>query len=169
LVALERFPEQIRQRAEHADYLEESLSEVPGVRLLRKDPRHTVRSFYRYVIAIDPEVFGAEHQAVCYALEHEGVSCWDGYPAMHRNEIFQPRSSKLAVPSAFPEKFDYSRLSLPETERATELEAVWLDENIFRAGRKGVEDAVKAIQKLTENRKEMELIEEEHKKMLRIK
>jgi dTDP-4-amino-4,6-dideoxygalactose transaminase len=169
LVALERFPEQIRQRAEHADYLEESLSEVPGVRLLRKDPRHTVRSFYRYVIAIDPEVFGAEHQAVCYALEHEGVSCWDGYPAMHRNEIFQPRSSKLAVPSAFPEKFDYSRLSLPETERATELEAVWLDENIFRAGRKGVEDAVKAIQKLTENRKEMELIEEERKKMLRIK
>jgi dTDP-4-amino-4,6-dideoxygalactose transaminase len=169
LVALERFPEQIHQRAEHADYLEESLSEVPGVRLLRRDPRHTVRSFYRYVIAIDPEVFGAEHQAVCYALEQEGVSCWDGYPAMHRNEIFQPRSSKLAVPSAFPEKFDYSKLSLPETERATELEAVWLDENIFRAGRKGVEDAVKAIQKLTDNRKEMELLEEKRKEMLGIK
>ncbi len=166
VVALERFSDQIRQRAEHAGYLEESLSEVPGVRLLRRDPRHTVRSFYRYVIAIDPEVFGAEHQAVCYALEHEGISCWDGYPAMHKNEIFQPRASKLAVPNAFPEKFDYSRLSLPETERATELEAVWLDENIFRAGRKGVDEAVQAIHKLAENRTEMEVLEEKRREML---
>ena len=166
VVALERFPEQVRQRAEHAGYLEESLSEVPGVRLLRRDPRHTVRSFYRYVIAIDPEIFGAEHQAVCYALEQEGISCWDGYAAMHKNEIFQPSKSKLAVPNAFPDKFDYSKLSLPETERATELEAVWLDENIFRAGRDGVDDAVRAIQKLVENRPEMEMLEKKRKEML---
>jgi dTDP-4-amino-4,6-dideoxygalactose transaminase len=168
IVALERFPDQIHQRTEHADYLEESLSEVPGVRLLRRDPRHTVRSFYRYVIAIDPEVFGAEHQAVCYALEKEGISCWDGYPAMHRNEIFQPGASKLAVPNAFPEKFDYSKLNLPQTERASSLEAVWLDENVFRAGRKGVDDAVRAIQKLTENRKEMESLEEKRAEILHL-
>lgn len=165
IVALQRFPEQVRQRAEQLDYMEESLSEVSGVRLLRKDPRHTVRSFYKYVVAIDPEVFGAEHQAVCYALEQEGIACWDGYPAMHRNEIFQPSVSKLAVPNAFPERFDYSKLSLPETERASGLEAVWLDENVFRAGRKGVDDAVKAIKKLTENRTEMEILEEKRKEM----
>lgn len=166
LVALERFPEQLKQRAEHADYFEESLSEVPGVRLLRRDPRHTVRSFYRYVIAIDPEVFGAEHQAVCYALEKEGINCWDGYPPMHRNDIFNPRNSKLAVPSAFPERFDYSKLTLPETERAAELEAVWLDECVFRSGRAGVDDVIRALKKLTENRAEMEKLDEARKKML---
>ena len=85
---------------------------------------------------------------------------------MHRNEIFQPNKSKLAVPNAFPEKFDYSKTSLPETEKATELEAVWLDENIFRAGRKGVEDAVKAIHKLEKNRAEMEVLEQKRKEML---
>lgn len=166
LVALERFPDQLRQRAEHADYFEESLSEVPGVRLLRRDPRHTVRSFYRYVIAIDPEVFGAEHQAVCFALEKEGINCWDGYPPMHRNDIFNPKNSKLAVPSAFPERFDYSKLTLPETERAAELEAVWLDECVFRSGRDGVDDVIRALKKLTENRAEMEKLEEARKKML---
>ncbi len=74
----------------------------------------------------------------------------------------------MAVPNAFPEKFDYSRLSLPETERATELEAVWLDENIFRAGRKGVDDAVRAIHKLAEIREEMEILEVKRKEMLGI-
>jgi dTDP-4-amino-4,6-dideoxygalactose transaminase len=166
IVALDRFPEQVRQRAEQADYLEESLSEVSGVRLLRRDPRHTVRSFYRYVVAIDPQVFGAEHQAVCYALDKEGVSCWDGYPAMHHNEIFQPQKSRLAVPNAFPDKFDYTDLSLPETERAADLEAVWLDECIFRAGRKGVDDAVRAIQKLVDNRDEMETLEKKRRELL---
>lgn len=158
LVALQRFPEQLKLRAEQADYFEESLSEVPGVRLLRRDPRHTVRSFYRYVIAIDPAIFGAEHRSVCYALEKEGINCWDGYPPMHRNEIFNPRNSKLAIPSAFPERFDYSKQSLPETERAAELEAVWLDECIFRSGREGVDDVVAALKKLTENREEMRKI-----------
>jgi hypothetical protein len=87
---------------------------------------------------------------------------------MHKNEIFQPRASKLAVPNAFPEKFDYSKMNLPVTEQATEQEAVWLDENIFRAGRKGVEDAVKAIQKLAENRAEMEVLEQKRKEMLEL-
>lgn len=118
------------------------------------------------MIAIDLEVFGAEHQAVCDALEQEGISCWDGYAAMHKNEIFQPSKSKLAVPNAFPQKFDYSKLSLPETERAIGLEAVWLDENIFRAGRKGVDDALRAIQKLVENRPEMEVLEKNRREAL---
>jgi dTDP-4-amino-4,6-dideoxygalactose transaminase len=156
LVALERFPEQVKQRIEFADYFEESLSEVPGIRLLRRDPRHTVRSFYRYVIAINPEIFGAQHRVVCYALEKEGINCWEGYPGMHRNELFQPGLSRLPVPGAFPDRFDYSNSSFPETERAAELESVWLDECIFRSGRQGVDDVVSALKKLTENRKEME-------------
>ena len=166
VVALERFPEQIRQRAEHADYLEESLSEVAGVRLLRRDPRHTVRSFYRYVIAIDPRSSVPNTRRSVTRWSRRVSPAGMDTPAMHRNEIFQPKASKLAVPNAFPERFDYSNKSLPETEKATELEAVWLDENIFRAGRKGVDDAVKAIHKLEKNRAEMEVLEQKRKEML---
>ena len=147
-VALERFPEQARQREEMAAYLEESLSEIPGVRLLKRDPRHTTRSFYRYIFAVQPEVFGAEHDVVCYALFAEGIPCWVGYEAMHHYELFQPGLSRLPVPSAFPERFQFDEMDLPEAERACEHEAVWLDECIFRAGRQGVDDAVVAIAKV---------------------
>jgi hypothetical protein len=46
-------------------------------------------------------------------------------------------------------------MSLPEAERACEHEVVWLDENIFRAGQKGVDDAVAAIKKIQRNADEL--------------
>lgn len=154
-VALERFPEQAQQRAEMADYLEESLSEVPGLRLLKRDLRQTTRSFYRYVFAIEPEVFGLEHDVACAALDAEGIPCWVGYEAMHRYELFQPGLSKLPVPSAFPERFAFNQMSFPEAERACEREAVWLDECVFRAGRRGVDDAVAALHKIQAHASEL--------------
>ena len=154
-VGLERLPAQAKDREAMLAYMEESLSEVPGVRLLRRDERHTTRSFYRFIFAVEPEVFGAEHQEVCAALEAEGIPCWSGYEAMHHYRLFQPQRSRLAVPNAFPEKFDYSQLSLPEAERACEHEAVWLDEAVFREGRKGVDDAVGALVKIQANAAEL--------------
>ena len=148
LVGLERFPEQAKQREEMANYMDEALSEVPGVRLLKRDVRHTVRSFYRYIFAIDPVIFGANHERVCAALLAEGIPCWQGYEAMHHYELFQPHLSKLPVPSAFPDYFNFENVNVPESERACQQEAVWLDESIFRAGRQGVDDAVNAIKKI---------------------
>jgi len=147
-VALERFPKQAKEREEMAAYMDEALSEVPGVRLLKRDPRHVTRSFYRYILAIQPEVFGMEHGLACFALNMEGIPAWTGYAAMHHYDLFQPQNSRLAVPNAFPDKFDFARMSFPEAERAAEHEAVWLDECIFRAGRQGVDDAIAALHKI---------------------
>jgi len=151
-VGLERFPEQARQREEMAAYMDEALSEVPGVRVLPRDPRHTTRSFYRYIFTIDPAVFGVDHDVICHALDAEGISCWVGYEAMNHYELFQPQLSRLPVPSAFPEYFQFDQMNLPEAERACQHEAVWLDEAIFRAGKEGVEDAVAALRKIYDQR-----------------
>lgn len=134
-----------------AAYMDESLSEITGVRVLKRDERHTTRSFYRYIFAIDPAAFGLEHDVLCGALDAEGIDCWAGYEAMHNYELFQPQKSKLAVPNAFPEYFDFTKMNLPEATRACEHEAVWLDEAVFRAGTKGVDDAVNAIKKIQRN------------------
>lgn len=154
-VGLERFPEQIEQRQSMLAYMEESLSEVPGVRLLERDPRHTTRSFYRFIFAVEPAIFGAEHEEVCAALEAEGIGCWVGYEAMHNYSLFQPQLSKLAVPSAFPEYFDFAKMELPAATQACEHEAVWLEEAVFRAGRQGVDDVVAALHKIHENAAEL--------------
>jgi dTDP-4-amino-4,6-dideoxygalactose transaminase len=155
LVGLERFPTQAKEREAMADYMDESLSEIPGIRLLKRDPRHTTRSFYRYIFAIDPQAFGMEHDILVGALDAEGVECSIGYEAMNNYTLFQPQKSKLAVPSAFPEYFDFENMELPVAERAYEHEAVWLDENIFRAGQKGVDDAINAIKKIQKNAVEL--------------
>jgi dTDP-4-amino-4,6-dideoxygalactose transaminase len=151
LVGIERFPAQAKQREEMAAYMDEALSEIPGVRVLKHDERHTTRSFYRYIFAINPKAFGVEHDLLCGALDAEGIDCWVGYEAMHNYQLFQPQKSKLAVPNAFPEYFDFKKMNLPEATRACEHEAVWLDEATFRAGPKGVDDAVAAIKKIQQN------------------
>jgi dTDP-4-amino-4,6-dideoxygalactose transaminase len=155
VVGIERFPEQARQRETMAAYMDEALSEVPGVRVLKRDPRHTTRSFYRYVFAVDPQKYGVEHDVACAALGAEGVDCWTGYEAMHHYTLFQPQRSRLAVPNAFPEYFQFDQMHMPVAERACEHEAVWLDEAIFRTGPQGIDDAVAAIHKVQRNAAEL--------------
>jgi len=155
LVGIERFPAQAKQREVMAAYMDEALSEIPGVRVLQRDERPTTRSFYRYVFAVQPAEFGVEHDVLCAALDAEGINCWVGYEAMHNYTLFQPLKSKLAVPKAFPEYFDFAKMDLPEATRACEHEAVWLDEAVFRAGHQGVDDAVSAIKKIQVNAKEL--------------
>lgn len=164
LVGIERFPAQAKQREEMAAYMDEALSEIKGVRLLKRDERHTTRSFYEYVFAIKPQDFGMEHDLLVGALDAEGIDCGMGYPAMTHYELFQPQKSKLAVPNAFPEYFDFSKLNLPEAIRAAEHEAVCIGESVFRDGPKGVDDVIAAIKKIQANAVELNAAAEDLRK-----
>ena len=155
LVALERFPAQFEERAAMADYLEEGLSEIPGISLLKRDLRLTRRSLYRYVFKIDAEFFGVTHDLFCQALSAEGIPVDTGYPAMNHYDLFQPALSRLPVPSAFPEYFEFDKMSLPNVERASQVESVWMGESIFRAGTAGIDDLIAGVRKLAENRDEL--------------
>ena len=159
-VGLERFPEQVKQREAMLAYMEESLSEVPGVRLLRRDERHTTRSVYQFHFALEPRVFGAQNKAVARALNAEGIPCDTGYEAMTNYTLFQPDLSKLPVPSAFPEYFAFEQIDVPEASRAAEEEAIAVAENVFRAGQKGVDDFVAALKKVQENAGELKRLQE---------
>ena len=135
-----------------AAYMDESLSEIPGVRVLKRDLRHTARSFYRYIFAIDPAVFGMPNKAVCRALRAEGIPADSGYPPMHIYTLFQPHLSRLPVPSTYPERLTFHPGQFPVAERVATQEAVWLDENVFRARLQGVDDVVAALRKVYESR-----------------
>ncbi|HZD37982.1 MAG TPA: DegT/DnrJ/EryC1/StrS family aminotransferase [Actinomycetes bacterium] len=148
LVALDRFPEQRAERAANAARFQELAAGIPGVRLLPPDERITRWSFYRYVVLIEPDAFaGAGNEPVCDALEAEGVGAWVGYPPMSRYDLFQPSLSRLPVAVELAERLDRARMSFPVAERLA-LQTVYLDENVFRAGSQGVEDAVEALAKV---------------------
>jgi len=159
-VGLDRFEEQIKQREEMADYMDSLLADVPGVRVLKRDPRLTRRSFYRYIFAIAPDIFLVTRDAVVAALIKEGIPAEDGYPPMHRYELFQPLRSRLPVPTVFPEYFDFENMHFPAAEQC-QRESVWLNESIFRAGPQGVEDVVAALQKILAYREDLKDAEAE--------
>jgi dTDP-4-amino-4,6-dideoxygalactose transaminase len=155
-VAMDRFPSQQEARAEAGLRFEGLLRDVPGVRVLEHDDRITRWSFYRYVLAIDPDAFaGRTNGVVCDALEAEGVGAWTGYEPMSRYDLFQPSLSRLPVAVEFAERLDPARMSFPVAEAAGLRESVYVDENVFRAGDHGVDQAAEAIAKIQRNADEL--------------
>jgi dTDP-4-amino-4,6-dideoxygalactose transaminase len=156
LVALERFPGQQAERAAAGRRFQELARGIPGVRLLPPDPRISRWSFYRYVLLIEPEAFaGAGNLAVCEALEAEGVGAWEGYPPMSRYDLFQPALSRLPVAVEHADRLDPAAMSFPVAERVGLRQGVYLDENVFRAGERGVTDAVEALAKVQRHAHEL--------------
>jgi dTDP-4-amino-4,6-dideoxygalactose transaminase len=153
---LERFEDQRARREEAAAYFEEAAVHVSGVRIMRRDPRITRWSFYNYVFAIEPEAFaGATNEVVAFALECEGVGAEVQYPPMSRYDLFQPSLSKLPVAVEFADRLDPSTMSFPVAEDAGLRRSIYLQENVFRAGREGIDDAVEAIAKVQKHADEL--------------
>ncbi len=154
-VALTRLDAQTRAREENAADLDEALSEIDGVRVLRRDPRQTRRAVYQYIVAIDPQVFGAGNSRVCDALEAEGMPVWTGYEAMHDYALFRPAPAMHPTAAMFPDRFDFRDASFPVAERAAKHEAVWLHHSALLGDRAGIDDVVAAFRKVQQHAHEL--------------
>jgi dTDP-4-amino-4,6-dideoxygalactose transaminase len=155
-VAMHRFPGQQAVRAELGMYFEELAGDLTGVRVMPHDPRITRWSFYRYVLAIDPDAFaGRTHDVVCDALEAEGVGAWTGYEPMSKYDLFQPSLSRLPVAVEHADRLDPASMSFPVAEAAGLRESVYVDENVFRSDRTGIEQAVEALAKIQRHADEL--------------
>jgi dTDP-4-amino-4,6-dideoxygalactose transaminase len=149
VAAMERFPQQQRQRAEAGKELERLAAGITGVRIMPADERITRWSFYNYVLAIDPDAFaGRTNETVCRALEAEGIPAEVQYPPMSRYELFQPTLSRLPVAVEFADRLDPQSMSFPVAEAAGLRESVYLMENVFRDGSRGVQHVVEALAKV---------------------
>lgn len=149
VVAMERFPEQQRQRAEAGKELERLAAGIAGVRIMPADERITRWSFYNYILAIESEAFaGRTNDTVCRALEAEGIPAEVQYPPMSRYELFQPSLSRLPVAVEFADRLDPQAMSFPVAEAAGLRESVYLMENVFRDGSRGVQDVAEALAKV---------------------
>jgi dTDP-4-amino-4,6-dideoxygalactose transaminase len=148
-VAMERFPEQQAQRAEAGKELERLAAGIDGVRIMPADERITRWSFYNYILAIEPAAFaGRTNENVCRALEAEGIPAEVQYPPMSRYELFQPSLSRLPVAVEFADRLDPQAMSFPVAETAGLRESVYLMENVFRDGSRGVQDVAEALAKV---------------------
>jgi hypothetical protein len=85
---------------------------------------------------------------VCEALDAEGIGCWVGYESMSDYELFQPSLSRMPVPVQYAKQMDPKSWHTPVADRAAKQEQIYLDENIFRSGKAGVDQAIEALLKL---------------------
>jgi dTDP-4-amino-4,6-dideoxygalactose transaminase len=156
LAQLGRVEEQTKRRNENALYLSKRLSEIPGIRPLKRDPRVTSHAYHLYIFRYDAREFeGLPRERFIQALNAEGIPCSPGYTPLYRMPFFE---SIGRCPLSCPyhgRKIDYASLSLPVTERACNEEAVWLKQSIFLGTKEDMDDIVGAVWKIRENVEEL--------------
>ncbi len=136
---LGRMPELMEKRERSAAYLTSKLNHLEGVRPLRRPEEVTSHSYHLYIFRVSPEAFGfKDKEEFVKALKAEGIPCSSGYRPVYSYPFIVERSGRPATP-------------LPNTERASYDEAVWLPQNIFLGEREDLDDVVMALEKLKAN------------------
>jgi dTDP-4-amino-4,6-dideoxygalactose transaminase len=144
---LEKLPAQTALRARRADRLAKGLGAIPGLSLVRPDPRQTTQAFYHYVFKYDPAAFGgAPRDRFVAALEAEGIPC-DGlfYEPVYRSTLFD------VDPAEFPAlggRLPWSATRCPVAERAAFEESVWLHHRLLLGTEKDVDSVLDAVHKI---------------------
>ena len=158
LSQMKRLEEQTRLRNENALYLAEKLSEIEGIRPLKRDERTTRHAYHLFIFRFDSEVWGVSHDVFLEALAAEGIPCSRGYVPLYRDPTFIPYGR--SCPAAWPgigdhlAKIDYQQMFLPVTEKASS-EAVWLTQSMLLGTKQDMDDIVTAVAKLWEGREQL--------------
>jgi L-glutamine:2-deoxy-scyllo-inosose/3-amino-2,3-dideoxy-scyllo-inosose aminotransferase len=129
LAQLERFPDQMTMRGTNADFLDEELGQIPGIRPTMRHPNVTRRNSYAYVFRYDARQFaGLSCPAFRIALSNEtGLDFGPPYRPLNMSLLYQPRTKRRhRLNDRYWGQIDPSRYSLPVAERAYDHEAVTL-------------------------------------------
>jgi len=157
LAQMTRLEEQTRTRDANGQYLNARLAEVPGIRPLARGPRVTRHSQHLYIFRYDPTAFdGVPRDRFLAALNAEGIPCSGGYPVGLYN---QPVFANLdfgpftAYRRTRPD-LRYNPADFPVCEQAC-AEACWLSQSVLLGTREDMDDIVRAVWKVYEQRKEL--------------
>jgi dTDP-4-amino-4,6-dideoxygalactose transaminase len=147
---LEKLPARAALRAERAAQLSRGLSSIPGLALLRPDPRQTTPAFYHYVFKYDACAFdGASRDRFVAALEAEGIPC-DGlfYEPVYRSTLFDVDPAKFP---ALEGRRPWDGTRCPVAERAAFEESVWMHHRVLLGTEGDVDSVIEAVAKIRAN------------------
>ena len=151
---LDRLDEQANTRDANGRYLNQHLSMIPGLIPQRRDASTTRHAHHLYAMRYDENVYGVPRGRFLAALAAEGIPASPGYALpLHRqpmflNRAFGPYTGYL---SARPD-IDYAQIHLPNCERISGGEGVWLNQSVLLATHADMDDVVAAFEKVYEHR-----------------
>ena len=133
-------------------YLNEHLSQIAGVEILKEDSNITSNSCHIYIWRYKKEHFNnVPKEKFIDALRKEGFIVSAGYSIpltiqpVFKNLAFGAKGRKVDV------GVDYSKFSLPETEKACYDEAIWFPQFVLLGDDEDMKDIVNGINKIKEN------------------
>ena len=102
---LTRLKSQTLKRQKNAALLDKGLKGIPGIALLKNDPRVTRRGYHMYIFRFISENWGGvSRETFLKALNAEGIPASVGYPVpLYKNPLFQksgtgPKYCPLSCP-----------------------------------------------------------------------
>jgi 3-amino-5-hydroxybenzoate synthase len=132
-VQLARLSEQIKIREERANYLDQLLSDIPGVRSLARLAETTTHSHYMYMFWLDPEAFHQRSAGeIANELRGQGLPAFRCFPPVHRTEAFSLQSL-LARGFPFTTQNpppDYEAMATPVSDAAAK-QVVWFHHSVL--------------------------------------
>jgi len=156
---IDRLPKQSRIRDANMAYFEKRFKDMPGIGLLKPDPRITHLAPYGYVLKYFADrAKDIPRAAFVGALQLEGIPC-DGlfYEPVYKSSLFplNPRDFP-ALCWGRETPLDLRKISsCPEAERAAYHEAVWFPHQLFLGTKKDVDAIADAIEKVLANIEEL--------------
>lgn len=161
LSQLERAEPQLEKRAANAQFLKDSLSQIPGIEPLKSTPGTSRRAYHLFIIKYNKNYFNnISRDKFLKALNAEGIPAERGYIPAHKLPLFYNKN--LDVDRIFKGHPDPRRISLPVTEKACSEEAIWLPQNILLAEPGDMKDIISAFEKIYTGKDQLLDIEEEY-------
>jgi len=162
LAQLGRYQGMLERRQQAAAFLREKLSAIEGLRPLKLPEYATASSCHLFILRYDSDSFGGlKRETLIKALNAEGIQPAHGgyFIPVHRQRVFLEKrvgSFDLIASHRFRGKvIDYAQFECPVAERACGGEAVWLLQNLLLADREGLEDIVRAFEKIRAHHTEL--------------
>ena len=155
LSQLAKLENQTETRNRNGLYLNERLSEIPGIQPIKRGWGETRHAYHLYIFRYLAADFGGlPRERFLAALQAEGIpnSAGYGFPLYQQrlflDRAFGPYTSYL---HSQPD-LDYASVSCPAAERACFEEACWLPQNLLLGTKEDMDDIIHAIEKIYQNR-----------------
>jgi len=156
LAQLEKYPEMKATREKNAKYLNDQLSQIDGIEILKEDNNITSNSYHIFICRYKKEHFkNVPKSTFVQAMRKEGLIISEGYSIplytqpVFENLAFGARGKKVEV------GVDYTNYFLPETEKACYEEAIWFPQFVLLGEEQDMTDIVNGIIKVKENANEL--------------
>jgi dTDP-4-amino-4,6-dideoxygalactose transaminase len=147
------------KRLENALYLDSKLKDIPGIIPYKLADGATRSSYHLYPFRYKKEHFdGLSREKFRAALQAEGIPNYGGYGKQYHDGLIEDalgsRGYKRLFSAERLNRYRDELHHLPENDQLTE-EAVMFFQNMLLAERKDMDDIVRAIRKIYENRSQL--------------